>query len=109
MGNRFNKKEFFQMVNFYLIWKYCGVDSKEGKSVLESFKAGSPYTCCSCKMKSGLSFLEPKHDCRSPMFDTNHIPNGDYLKKKVSELGYSWDKLIKHFEGLMKIKLNLLN
>lgn len=90
------------MVNYYLIWKYYGEGSKERKSMLKIFKEGSPYTCCSCESRSGLSFLEPNHDCANPMFHNNHMPNEDYLKNKVRELGYDWNKLIKYFEDLVE-------
>ncbi len=96
------KEEFKKVVNFYLIIKYFDKDSKEYKSAFEVLKFGSPYTCMICKNKSGLSFIEPEHDCRKPMFNKKHIPHEDYLIKKCDEYEWDWKKIINHFEELAR-------
>ena len=96
------KEEFKKIINFYLIIKYFPEDSKEYKSALEVLKVGSPYTCCSCGNKSGLSFLEPKHDCRKPMYNKSHIPHEKYMIDKCEEYGWDWKKVDKHFQELVK-------
>ena len=96
------KEEFKKIINFYLIIKYFDKESKEYKSAFEVLKVGSPYTCCSCGNKSGLSFLEPKHDCRKPMYNKNHIPYEDYLIKKCDEYGWDFKKVETYFQSKIK-------
>ena len=99
---RMNKKEEFKkIVNFYLIIKNFNKDSEEYKSAYEILKTGSPYTCCSCNNKSGLSFIEPKHICSFPMFNKNHIPYEEYLIRKCDEYGWSWRKVEDCFRKLV--------
>lgn len=38
-----------------------------------------PYTCMSCGCKTGWSWIEPKHNCKNPMFDKNGKINLKYI------------------------------
>ena len=98
------KKEFEKVINFYLVIKYCPEDSKEYKSALEVLKAGSIYTCCSCGNKSGLSFLEPKHSCKNPMYNKKHIPFEKYMKLRCEEYGWNWEKVNIHFKKVLGVR-----
>lgn len=100
---RMNKEEAFKnTLNFYLIVKYFNEETQEYKDAFEVLRISSPYTCMCCGNNSGLSFVEPKHNCRFPMFNKNHIPNEEYLKKKCAEYGWSWDKLEAYFQNKTK-------
>jgi len=96
------KGEFKKIVNFFLITKYFDKESKEYKDCFEILKQASPYTCCSCNNKSGLSFIEPKHNCKFPMFDKEHMPIEEYLIKRCDEYGWSWEKIDEYFKTKTK-------
>lgn len=40
----------------------------------QAIKRSCPYTCLKCGHKTGLSAIEPRHDCKKPMFTKEGYP-----------------------------------
>jgi hypothetical protein len=56
----------------------------------EDKQTNCPYTCMGCGNKTGWSWIEPKHNCRNPMFDKEGNLNPNY--KEFAKLDLSAPK-----------------
>lgn len=77
--------------------KMCFKHIKEHKPNVHGLKeenqTNSPYTCMRCEHKTGWSWIEPKHDCRNPMFDKEGNLNPNYQEDyALHENNYSKEK-----------------
>lgn len=95
------KEEFKKVINLYFNCKLSHKESQRYKQAFEVLKSGSPYECCGCGNNSGLSFLEPKHNCKNPMYDKNHMPREEYLSERCKEYGFDWDLIMEKFGRLI--------
>lgn len=76
-----NNSKFIRFVQIYVSYskrddpKLCKEQRERlVAGALDVIKSGAIYTCSNCGHKTGLSFIESKHDCSNPMFDKEGMP-----------------------------------
>ena len=90
---------FMQVYCAYLLENDGNVSNENFSSMKEEaikfFKGTAIYTCMQCGHRSGLSFVENKHDCKRPMFDKEGIPIHEGVIYQCKLRALDFDKIKK--------------